>query len=242
MNRTCTSLSVLPSWPAAVADLTPIGSEIWLVEGPTINAALGFHYPTRMIVVRLPSGGLWLWSPTAEIIDLSALGPVECLVAPNDLHHMSLPAWHAAHPTAKIYAAPGVAAKQPNLQLHHTLSDTPPVEWANAFECLVFQTKITTEVVFFHHASGALIFTDLLQNMPRDWYRGWRKWVARADLMLEPTPTVPRKFRMSLTNKQTARANLATAQNWPIQQILMAHGTPITTDANRALAKAFNWL
>ena len=45
--------------------LFQIGPSIFLAEGGTINAALGFHYPTRMAVIQLPNQDLVIWSPIA---------------------------------------------------------------------------------------------------------------------------------------------------------------------------------
>ena len=101
--------------------------------------------------------------------------------------------------------------------------------------------RIAPEIVFFHRASGTLLFTDLLQQMPRGWYRGWRALVARLDLMCESQPTVPRKFRLA-TDKRPARAALETILRWPAQNIVMAHGTPVTADAPAFLLSAFRWL
>ena len=54
-------------------------------------------FPTRMTVVRLASGGLWLHSPT-QISDglraeLDALGPVRHLVSPNRIHYSHMLSW-----------------------------------------------------------------------------------------------------------------------------------------------------
>ena len=47
--------------------LKPVAENIWIVDGPEIRfryALLRIPFPTRMTVVRLPDGGLWLHSPT----------------------------------------------------------------------------------------------------------------------------------------------------------------------------------
>lgn len=79
--------------------LRPFGAEIWTIDGPIVSV-VGFGYPTRMIVIRLSNGGLFLWSPTALSDALRAaidrLGPVKHIVAPNSLHHLSIGAWQAA--------------------------------------------------------------------------------------------------------------------------------------------------
>ena len=64
--------------------LKPFGPDIWIAEGPVVSAYLGFRYPTRMAVIRLPNaeggdGGLFIWSPVALTDELraavEALGP-----------------------------------------------------------------------------------------------------------------------------------------------------------------------
>ena len=35
---------------------------IWAAEGPVVSF-LGFSYPTRMALIRLSNGGLFIWSP-----------------------------------------------------------------------------------------------------------------------------------------------------------------------------------
>ena len=72
--------------------LRPLEVDIWTAEGPIVSFYT-FAYPTRMVVVRLADGGLWLWSPIALTDDLvaetTALGDVRHLVSPNPLHHLT---------------------------------------------------------------------------------------------------------------------------------------------------------
>jgi hypothetical protein len=42
--------------------LEPLANNLWLIEGPVVRA-YGFPFPTRMAVLRLPDGRLWVWSP-----------------------------------------------------------------------------------------------------------------------------------------------------------------------------------
>ena len=45
--------------------LEPFAQDIWIAEGQPINAAMGFHYPTRMTVMRRDDGALLIWSAIA---------------------------------------------------------------------------------------------------------------------------------------------------------------------------------
>ena len=227
--------------------LNPFGKNIWLADGPRIKAAAGFCYPTRMAVLKLPSGQLFVWSPVgltdALKVSLAEIGTVRHVVAPNSLHDSFLGEWHAAYPHAAFHAAPGLARKRPDIPFETELSDLVHQGWKGSVDQVVFSgNAITTEVVLFHHDSGTVIFTDLLQQLPRDWFSGWRRVVARLDLMTEPKPTVPRKFRLAFRDRGPARAALAKIRNWPVKHVVMAHGPPVSEDAQRFLRDAFCWL
>lgn len=226
--------------------LQSFGPDIWLSDGPPITAALGFHYPTRMAVIRLADGGLLIWSPTAVSDDLLShvrqLGPVAALIAPNALHHVHLSDWIAACPDAKVIGTPGLAKKRTDIAFDRTITASTPPLWPGEVEHVVLDTRITSETVLFHRTSGTVLFTDLLQQMPKGWYAGWRAVVARLDLMTSPEPAVPRKFRMAVSDRPAAQAAMRRVFDWPVKRVVMAHGTPVTKDAPAFLRRAFAWL
>lgn len=223
------------------------GEEIWIADGDNVVAAMGFHYPTRMAIIRLNDGGLFVWSPTALTDDLRAatneLGSVRHIIAPNSLHHVFLADWQKAYPAAKIHAAPGLRDKRKDIAFDSELGDTPDPAWAGEIDQAVMAgNTITTEVVFFHAKSRTMLFTDLIQQFPATWFSGWRRFVARLDLMLGAEPNVPRKFRLAFTNRNAARAALAHVLAWPADKVLMAHGATVGKDGHAFIARAFRWL
>ncbi|SMY07461.1 DUF4336 domain-containing protein [Flavimaricola marinus] len=227
--------------------LTQIAEDIWTVSGPEITAALGFHYPTRMAVIRLRDGSLFIWSPVALSDDLAKsvdrLGPVQHILAPNSLHHMSIPDWASVYPEATLYAAPKLAAKRPDIRFDQEIGTGTPPTWADEIAFVIVEgNAITTEVVLFHRKSGTVLVTDLIQQMPQGWYSGWRAIVAKLDLMVASEPTVPRKFRMAFKNKPAARKAVAEILEWPAEAVLMAHAPPVRSDARAFLKRAFDWL
>ena len=227
--------------------LTPFADDIWLADGPTVTAALGFRYPTRMALIRLADGGLFIWSPVALSGDLAAavdaLGPVRAIVAPNALHDTFLAEWKRAYPDAALHAAPGLAAKRTDLAFKAELTGAPDPAWRGAIDQVVVGgNAITTEVVFFHRASATVLFTDLLQQFPPRWFAGWRGLIARLDLMTGAEPAVPRKFRLAFTDRRTARAAIGAILSWPAVRVVMAHGAPVTSGGAAFLARAFRWL
>ena len=80
-----------------------LAQEIWIFNGEPVQF-FGLPFSTRMTVVRLAGGYLWVHSPIrlSESItrQIDSLGSVKYLIAPNHLHHLFLSAWIAAYPNA----------------------------------------------------------------------------------------------------------------------------------------------
>jgi hypothetical protein len=219
---------------------------IWIADGPAADVA-GFSYPTRMAVIRLPDGALFIWSPIALCNELrtalDALGEVRHIIAPNALHHLFTGDWQAAYPAAKLYAAPGLRGRRKDIVFDGDLGDAPSPAWSGEIDQVVVRgNAITSEVVFFHRQSRTVIFTDLVQHFAPGWFSGWRAVVARWDLMTAPEPTVPRKFRIAFLDRGAARVSLQRILAWPIEKVLMAHGAPIDADGHALIVRAFAWL
>jgi len=206
----------------------------------------GFSYPTRMVVVRLSSGGLFVWSPIALTPDvkvgIDALGPVRHLVSPNSIHHLFLGEWKTAYPDAKLYASPGLAKKRKDLHFDATLGDSPPAAWAADIDQVEMAgSAFLTEIVFFHRASRTAIFADLIENFRPGWFKGWKGWLARLDGIVMPNGGAPREWRLTF-RKKVARARLARILAWEAEQVVMAHGEMTRHDGSAFIRKSFRWL
>ncbi len=226
--------------------LREFGPGLWIGEGPVIQF-LRFAYPTRMALIRLPDGGLFVWSPIAlgESLkrEVDRLGVVRHLVSPNALHHLYLGEWKSAYPEARLYAPPGLRRKRQDLAFDADLRDAPDPAWAaDIDQVLVLGSFALTEAVFFHRASRTAIFADLIQNFPRNWFKGWRGLLARLDGLVAPNPGAPREWRASFVNRRAARAALERVLAWPIERVLIAHGDPVTGNGGDFVRRAFGWL
>ncbi|WP_316191031.1 DUF4336 domain-containing protein [Bradyrhizobium sp. SZCCHNS2096] len=238
--------------------LKPIADGIWIVDGPTIRfgpPGLKLPFPTRMTVIRLVSGGLFVHSPTPLTPDLRAQiereGRVRFLIGPNRIHYWWLPEWHAAFPDALVYLAPRIreqADKQTerrisfaSLPLHH--ADGYP--WDEEIATLPVVGSYMTEVEFFHLASRTLILTDLIENFePAKVGRGWMTYLTWIGGVKPPYGGLPRDLGLTFTWRHRAqlRAAVETMIAWHPERIVIAHGKWHETNGAAVLRNAFAWL
>lgn len=228
-----------------MSTLESFGPDIWVAEGPVVSF-YGFPYPTRMVLIRLSGGGLFVWSPIALTPELKAevdaLGPVAHLISPNKIHHLYMGEWKAAYPGAKLHASPGLAKRRKDLRFDGLLGDTPDPAWAADIDQVEMAGSFAmTEIVFFHRKSRTAIFADLIENFARDWFKSWKGILARLDGIVGPYGGAPREWRLTF-RKATARAALARILAWQPEQVVMAHGEMTRHDGTAFIRKSFRWL
>ena len=232
--------------------LKPVAEDLWVVDGPVIRfrwLGVGLPFPTRMTVVRLADGGLWLHSPTAwsePLADaLAALGPVRFLVAPNKIHYWWLADWQRRRPEAVVVAAPGVdenAAKR-GARIDRELGADPVSEWAEDIDHTLVPGSFMTEAVFLHRPSRSLILTDLIENFEAERIHGpLFRLAARLGGVLHPHGGTPRDLRATFrTHRADVRNAAETMIAWQAARILIAHGRPPEGDATAILRRVFAW-
>lgn len=226
--------------------LSAVDRDIWIGDGPPV-AFFGIPYPTRMTVVRLRSGDLWVCSPIrlddALRAAVAALGPVRHLAAPNKIHHLFLGEWARAWPEAKLYAAPGLARRRRDLAFAAELGDRPDPAWAaDIDQVIVHGSWAMAEVVFFHRASRTAIVTDLVQRFDPASLRGWRRLLMRLDGLVGPRGSAPREWRLTFWNRRAARQARAHVLAWDPRRVIVAHGDWVREDGRAVLEQALAWL
>ncbi len=235
--------------------LKPVDRDLWIVDGPIIGMAwLGTTMPftTRMAVVRLGDGSLWVWSPIRLTEGLRAeidgLGPVAHLVSPNKLHYAHIPAWSAAWPDALRWASPGVRDRARSqgidVAFDRELGETPADEWAADLDQTIFRgSSFLPEVVFLHRASATLILADLIENFePAKVASRWR-WLMQLAGATDPDGKMPVDLRMTyLFGRKAARASLQRLLAWQPRRLILAHGRWYDRDATDELRRSFRWL
>jgi hypothetical protein len=230
--------------------LEPLGADLWFADGGLVSFN-GFAYPTRMAVIRLADGGLWLWSPIAktEVIEseVRALGPVRHIVSPNNLHYLFLAEWQAAFPEAKLWGTASTIRKRGALGFAGALTDDPPAGWAGQIDQFYFaNSPFVDEVIFFHRASSTAIIADLAQPFSEAFLeRRWPWWlrsIARLSGMIEGQGAAPIDYRLSFRHRATARPKIRALLERHPRHVLVAHGEVVGTGGEPFLRRAFAWL
>jgi hypothetical protein len=226
----------------------PFADEVWIVDGPEIRmdyALLRLPFPTRMVVVRLSSGELWVHSPIAPeermFRAIGELGAVRYLVAPSSLHCWYMADWIERYPEAETYAVPELdrTAKR-SFRIDRVFAEESPPTWAGEIDWQLIEGSVVNEAVFHVRAARVLVLTDLIEN-----FEPWRicnrllRWligVAGAD------GSTPINLRLTFwAKRRAAAARIEQMIGWPPEKVVMAHGKPIEEHAARELERAFAW-
>jgi hypothetical protein len=224
--------------------LVEVDSNIWIADGPSVAALGPVTLPTRMIVVRLRDGNLWINSPIeaspADMDVVATMGRVGHLVAPTPLHVWRLVTWKRKFPDAQVWGPPG-ARPSPVVSFDARLAGQAPPQWIDDIDQALFQGNVfVTEVEFFHRNSRTLIMTDFLQNYPWSPGRPLRNVLTRFAGV--QGPGVPMDIRWSLLGRAAARASLLRILTWDFDRLIVAHGQCIERDAKAVVRRAFGWL
>jgi len=226
--------------------LEAFGPSLWVADGRTVSF-LTFPYPTRMAVVRLADGGVWIWSPIALTPELAeeveAIGPVRHIVSPNKIHHLFLGAWAERWPEAQLHAPPGLAKRKPELHFDEELGDEANPDWAEDLDQTIFRGSLAMEeVVFFHRPSGTAIVCDLVQRHDPSTSTGLKGTIMRLDGLVGPRGSTPREWRASFLRRKPARAARAELLAWQPERLIIAHGECARTGATSILERALAWI
>jgi hypothetical protein len=226
--------------------LEEFGPSLYFADGPSVSF-FGFPYPTRMAVARFTDGSVWVWSPIALSPEIEravdALGPVRHVVSPNKIHHLFLSAWAERWPDARVYASPGLAARKPEIHFDAELGDEAEAAWSEEIDQVIFRGSFAMEeVVFFHRPSRTAILCDLIQRHDPAKMRGWKGMAMRIDGLVGDRGSTPREWRASFLKRGPARAARERVLAWVPEQLLIAHGVCVQSDATAIIADALAWI
>jgi hypothetical protein len=215
--------------------------DVWIATRPA--KFWGVEVGSRMTVVRLSGGGLFVHSPVAIDADtrsaVDALGEVRAVVAPSVFHHLAVAEWIAAYPRAVIAACPGLEWKRPDLDFTCILADTPHPEWAQDLDQIYFSSRRENEVVFHVKKHNVMICADALLNLSTH-ALGSTRLVAR--LMGNSAPGVGHLERFMIRNRRLARRQADRILDWEFDKVVLSHGDVLKSGGREAMRQAYAWL
>lgn len=150
----------------ATSGLEEIAPDLYVVNG--FFNSFGISLPLRMTVIRLPgSSDLVVFSPLSPtLVDLSALGVVKAVIAPNLMHDTYAQAYVNAHPHAELYSSPSLPEKYPDRRWGTVLCESTPPDTISPHVLVRVLSDFHSfqEIVILHVPSRSLIVADLAFN------------------------------------------------------------------------------
>lgn len=225
------------------APLYELSKNIWIAERP--QRFYGLEVGTRMTVIRLADGSLLLHSPVSLDPrlrrELDSIGRVRFTVAPNRVHHLHAGEVAEAYPEARLWVAPELERKRPDLVFVAVLGDEAPAEWKDEVDQVFFRGRpYENEVVFLHRASRTLILCDLAFNFgpraaapTRLLMRLLRSYGRFGPSRLDP---------LLIRDRRAARISLERILAWDFDRVVVAHGDVLESGGREALRHGYSWL
>jgi hypothetical protein len=218
------------------------------VDGANVRD-FGLMFTTRMVIVKLSDGSLWLSSPVSVPFDtlqqITKLGVVRYLVAATPRHVWRLQTWHTLFPEAQLWTSRPTpfTLKKGHLSLSGILGDTPHQGWAEDLDQLAFKgNPLIEEVIFFHKQSRTVMLHDLIQIHPTMKGKVFQNALFKLEGVTAPNGGVGLDIKLSFTNRTLARRSLERLLSWDFDKLIIAHGTCIEKDGKAFVERAFRWL
>ena len=201
-----------------------ISDNIWYVDDSLKRFPTVFNI--RMVIVKLPSGGLWLHSPIPidESLqgELNKLGSIEHIVAPSCFHHMFAKDAKDLFPNTVLWASPGLPKKRKDVEFDAVLTEKE-AQWDETIGSEYIQgMPWINETVFLHKPSKTLICSDFVFNINEEeslfmkllWkFGGVYKKFGQS-----------REWRWMIRNVFDNVDSVNRILKWEFERIVMAHG------------------
>jgi hypothetical protein len=218
-----------------INEYKPVAPNIGIIDGPFEYLTVGgvtlpLPFTTRMTVVRLTNGDLFLHSPikfdNRLANELQGLGTPRHLVSPNQFHYAHIGEWAKAFPAAIAWASPRVRerarARHIDIEFTRNLDAIPPEEWRREIDQTLFPGGYFKEFIFFHKVS-----------------KTWRT-ATKLTGMYHPHGQIFFGMRLPLLLQQRkAKAALGKIHSWQSQRILLSHGRCFDAHADQVIRRIF---
>ncbi|MEO1428111.1 MAG: DUF4336 domain-containing protein [Cyanobacteria bacterium J06633_8] len=230
--------------------LKKVDRNVWVAEQKL--RYWGLEVGTRMTVIHLKNGEILVISPIkvdeVTINQINDIGEVSQIIAPNLYHHLFISDFQSIYPNAKIFAAPGLESKRPDIKIDKVLNQgklgkEDEIEYFlfEGFKILDLKGVFClNEVVLFHRESKTLILTDtafhfddsfpLITQLIMRVMGGYKK--------LEPSILE----KLAIREKQKVKESIQKVLKWEFERVIVAHGSIVEKAGKEKLTKGYEWV
>lgn len=227
--------------------LRSFGANIWTLDGDDVQMFGVLPFTTRMTIIKLATGGLWLHSPVAPTLQrrraIDRLGPVKHLVAPNKIHSLGIEPWRTLYPAARVWTSPEFPKRHPDIAVDELLTNDIAASWRSEIDlCVIEGHAFLDEVAFIHKPSKSLIITDLIQKHDAEkdiWlWRGVKRMVG----VLGEDGGTSLDIKLSIRDKRAMRRSIEHMLSWDFDNLIIAHGHCLRGGARKEVERALKWI
>lgn len=195
--------------------------------------------PCRTTLVKLKSGGLWVFSPGRldddAAAEVDALGTVEALVAGSNGHNLHLGTWAERYPDAARHAAPDV----PRRCGVSATALTDEAVWEDFEQIRVGGIPGVQDTAFFHPDSKTLLVTDVMTHV----HPGKRfiTNLAYGALGIKGKLAVSKAFKGEIKDKAAFDASIDRILAWDFDRVIVGHGDVLDSGGHAAAEAALRF-
>jgi len=222
--------------------LRALAPSVWVVDGIDITLPGRIYFPLRMTILETQPGELLLYSPIAlgdELArQISALGKVTHIVAPNTFHTLFANAARERFPGATLWSSEATRKKVKTLRVDELIASDNRTPFGGDTRCLQVPSKFG-ELTLFHERSRSLVVCDLVFNFaPKNWITGIVLSAVGCNNKLGQS----RFWRRAVKNHSETRQVAEEIVSQPFMRLIPAHGGIVEDNAAQALRDAMSWM
>lgn len=214
-----------------------VAPNLFVIDG--LFNMFGIVLPHRMTIIRISgTQDLIVYSPfSPTMVDVTSLGTVKAVIAPNMMHDTYAQAFVEAYPGSVLYSSPSLPDKYPDRDWGTVLDESSREDVISdqVRVRVLTELKGLQEVVLLHAPTKSLIVADLGFNFSPRVLEGLKpsiRFLLRVTRATEPLDwSLTAKWFMRRSCKGLLPQLDSLQNDWEWDRYIMCHGEPVNEDA-----------